>query len=148
MVDQIYLEDFASTSAIYSQLKSQVNLQSLRLSISFEESDRISSRELYTMAVKRLKCLFPNLQRLSLNGGYIYRPAKEVQLIRFKISIKSISMFQTTEAVIDEVCHLRHHLDMLSSILVESKVPFLRLNFSAIFAFEENVSSIDRVSQA
>jgi len=117
-IDQLYLEDFASTSSTFCPtLEPRPNLQSLRLSLSFEDK----TEEAYRFALKRLMHLAPNLQRLSFNGGYVFRPEEE-----------------SAQAVLDELRRLRSHLDMLSSVLVNERVPVLRLHFSAIFAFDEN----------
>ncbi|KAI6184970.1 hypothetical protein M3Y97_00654000 [Aphelenchoides bicaudatus] len=124
LTDQFYLEDLcASTSAstFYSTLTPRMNLEKLRLSLSFEcpEADE-SAEDFYKRGVLRLKELAPNLQKLNFEGGYVYRSPEE-----------------NTQAVADELQRLRCHLDMLSSIFIANKLPVLRLHFSAIFTFEE-----------
>lgn len=78
VVDQLYLEDFASTSSYCQNIEPKHNLQTLRLSISFEDSK--NNEEFYTQSLKQLRQLAPNLQRLSFSGGYIYNPDEEVSL--------------------------------------------------------------------
>lgn len=51
-----------------------------------------------------------------------------------------LNFLQTASAVHDELRRLRSHFDMLSSIFISSKLPMLRIKFSAIFTFHEKVA--------
>jgi len=123
IVDQLYLEDFASTGKFDSKLIPRRNIKTLRLSITFENTD-VSAKgqleQLYVQSINNLKQLTPNLQSISFDGGYIYRPDEE-----------------TVQAVLSELKLLRSHLEMLSSLFISQGLPVLRLHFSAIFAFDE-----------
>lgn len=57
----------------------RVNLETLRLSVSFEvPEDGQSTEEFYRQAVQQLKVVAPNLQSICFEGGYVYRSDEEV----------------------------------------------------------------------
>ncbi|KAI6223230.1 hypothetical protein M3Y95_00867500 [Aphelenchoides besseyi] len=111
--DQVYLEDFHS-----SQQEPNTHVQSLQLSVSFENGTTGENEKFYTTAIENLKKSAPQLKTLSLNGGYLFNPKED-----------SATTF-TKEAQA-----LHDHFELLARLFRTQKLPVKSVNFVGMQTF-------------
>jgi hypothetical protein len=73
---QLQLEDFFEKHVDSIEVENQI--QRLGLKVSVQNRTNTPPAQMYKTAVEHLKKLVPNLQEVSIYGGYVFQPRKPV----------------------------------------------------------------------
>ncbi|KAI6181574.1 hypothetical protein M3Y98_00843500 [Aphelenchoides besseyi] len=114
--DRVYLEDFYDCD----NEPTNVRLQKLALSLTFENGTPAETEALYIRATANLKKIAPNVQSITFNGGYLLNPIDE-----------------TPEAFRKELVELKSHFDILGRLFKENGLPVKHVQFSVMETFED-----------